>query len=199
MLRIDAGSSRNASASGRASIQLPSLLDEAPRIAQVADDVGHEERAAFGLLVNQLRRATAGSGAAETSAPGSARHRGARKPSANLLERTVRAAARRGWRGTGAAPGPCRRAGRWRAPARASGRSGRPGSSARRSSRRPPNADRRGTARTAAAAMPPAAARRARVSSAPAIPPALLRACAPPSPGWRRRAPPARTRSARQS
>ena len=199
MLRIEAGSSRNASPSGRASTHVAVALDDAARVAQVADDVGHEERAAIGLGVDQLRErrrelvlrkhhgeVALDVAALEKAEPESPRARRARS-------------ARRGCRGTDAGRASCPRAGRSPAPAAASGRSGRPDSSACRSSRRPPNAGRRGTGRKGAAATLRAGARRARASSAPARRPARPRARAPPTPGWTLRARPARTRSARRS
>ena len=55
MLRIDAGSSLERIRLGPRQHPAAVAFDEAAGVAQVADDVGHEQRAALGLRVDQLR------------------------------------------------------------------------------------------------------------------------------------------------
>ena len=60
MLRTDSGSSRGTSGIDRASDPAAVLLDDAARVAQVAHEVGHEQRAALRLRVNRAPAKSAG-------------------------------------------------------------------------------------------------------------------------------------------
>ena len=122
----------------------PGLLDDPAGVAQVAHEVDHEERAAFGLGVDHRRRSRA-----ESDVPGnsSARYRSTSavlEKRAGRLPRTGRAlqvAADRQERMLRQRH--VRRTVAGQARARACRRSGRPGSSACRPSRCRPSADRR--------------------------------------------------------
>ena len=144
MPRTDSGRSSGTSAR-RARRSRCRPADDPASVAQVAQEIDHEERAALRLRVDRSAAKPRGKAmAGKLERRDSARRRPARETRAPISSNStarLQVAADRQERMV--APAPCPPDGSWSAPAPACRRSGRPGSSGCRPSRCRPSADRR--------------------------------------------------------